>query len=225
MTNPLINPVRSPQHRCGRPQERLTSNGVKGKERAARDRQVRWYDANPFLKLSTLFEKKLYQQLLGKHQNSSFLECGCGTGRLTHFVKNATSLFVGIDHSLESLKMAKKKHEEYFIQSDMEELPFLSERFDAAGCFQVLEHIPSPHREACIGEISRILKKGGRFVFSVYRHNPVYFFLKKQGFHAGGIYYDRFTEEEIKSLVSPAFSNPELTSDPFGYLWIGTGVK
>lgn len=203
----------------------MTTLLLKGKERAARDRQVRWYDANPFLKFFTFFEKKLYQQLLGNHQDSSFLECGCGTGRLTHFAKNGTKLFVGIDHSLESLKMAKKKHEEYFIQSDLEELPFPSESFDAAGCFQVLEHIPSPHREACVGEVRRILKKGGEFVFSVYRYCPMYFFMKKQGFHAGGIYYDRFTKDEIKSLVSPDFSNLKLTSDPFGYLWIGTGVK
>lgn len=49
-------------------------------------------------------------------------------------------------------------------QADLQRLPFPDDTFDAAICFQVLEHVNEPAR--VIGEIGRTLRPGGRLYLS-----------------------------------------------------------
>jgi len=51
------------------------------------------------------------------------------------------------------------------VQADVRSLPFESERFDTVLCIQCLEHIDEPDR--VFAEVRRVLKKGGRFIFTV----------------------------------------------------------
>ncbi|MDQ0428136.1 ubiquinone/menaquinone biosynthesis C-methylase UbiE [Planomicrobium stackebrandtii] len=50
----------------------------------------------------------------------------------------------------------------HYVVADAEALPFLKETFDAAICRIAPHHFPNPER--FIAEMSRVLKKGGRFV-------------------------------------------------------------
>jgi SAM-dependent methyltransferase/uncharacterized protein YbaR (Trm112 family) len=70
-----------------------------------------------------------------------------------------------------------------------DELPFLSESFDAVAIQAVLEHVPYPRK--VVNEIHRVLKPGGY----VYAEIP---FL--QAFHAGPGDYQRYTVNGIRVL-------------------------
>lgn len=50
----------------------------------------------------------------------------------------------------------------HYVLADAEALPFLKETFDAAICRIAPHHFPNP--EKFIAEMSRVLKKGGRFI-------------------------------------------------------------
>jgi ubiquinone/menaquinone biosynthesis C-methylase UbiE len=49
------------------------------------------------------------------------------------------------------------------VESDLDTLPFPDAHFDVVTCSWVLEHVHEPGR--VFGEVSRVLKPGGRFLF------------------------------------------------------------
>ncbi len=53
------------------------------------------------------------------------------------------------------------------VRADMSDLPFDDETFDAALSVSVLEHLTADARAAALREASRILKPGGRLVFTI----------------------------------------------------------
>lgn len=73
---------------------------------------------------------------------------------------------------------------------DIQKLPLKDESFDSVFCTQVLEHVPEP--EKAMGEIFRVLKKGGYAVFTVphlaYLHNEPHD-------------YYRFTKHGLKHML------------------------
>ncbi len=71
-------------------------------------------------------------------------------------VKMPNIHFVGID-------LEKRTHVAY--QIDITKIPFESESFDAIICIHVLEHVENDRK--AIGELFRVLKKGGWALFTV----------------------------------------------------------
>lgn len=106
-----------------------------------------------------------------------FLDLCCGTGDLAFSAsKNAkkSSSIVGLDFSLEMLKIARQKAKERnlqgisFIHGDASEMPFADETFDSIGIsfgFRNLTY-SNPSSKKHLSEIVRVLKKGGRFVIA-----------------------------------------------------------
>lgn len=114
---------------------------------------------------------------------SRVLDAGCGTGRhLTQAYRFRDVHVVGIDMSRKDADKANKTlnimiHEaedgggmKLVSVSDITNLPFADETFDAVICSEVLEHIPD-HRKA-VSEIIRVLKPGRSLVVSVPRYLP-----------------------------------------------------
>jgi SAM-dependent methyltransferase len=98
------------------------------------------------------------------------LDLGAGEGVYSLQLAKSGAEVVAADISIDSLKIVKKIAA-YYGKSvlpaacDGQSLPFRSGTFDSVYCLETLEHMPDDERT--IGEIHRILKGCGEFVFSV----------------------------------------------------------
>lgn len=92
------------------------------------------------------------------------LDVGCGFGEFAGVVFDKVE--VGIDVSAHDLEKALKgKSYEKVQWADARNLPFKSNTFGTVTSVSVLEHIENS--EEVVAEVARVLKRGGKFVFSV----------------------------------------------------------
>jgi ubiquinone/menaquinone biosynthesis C-methylase UbiE len=102
----------------------------------------------------------------------SVLDVGCGTGTLAIAARRgvgAASSVAGIDPSPEMIARARSKAAEAGVAIDFrvaaaEALPFADASFDAVLNTTVLHCLPQDARGAAIGEMRRVLKRGGRLL-------------------------------------------------------------
>lgn len=99
-------------------------------------------------------------------------DLGCGSGVFTGLLHRRGFNCTGIDLSPKLIRIAHEAHPGIdFQEGDIEHLPFADESFDGVLLAGVLHHLPD--WTACIAEVKRILKPGGRFVaFDPNRMNP-----------------------------------------------------
>ncbi|MHA2358582.1 MAG: class I SAM-dependent methyltransferase, partial [Candidatus Heimdallarchaeaceae archaeon] len=109
-------------------------------------------------------------KLIGEVDNLSVLDAGCGNGYLSRQLAKKGAQVTGVDHSKYFIKFCNQKEEEtqlgcQFVQSSLADLSsFESKSFDLVVSnivfIDVLEY------KKAFKEISRILKKDGRFIWS-----------------------------------------------------------
>ncbi|MBW4698129.1 MAG: class I SAM-dependent methyltransferase [Aphanocapsa lilacina HA4352-LM1] len=98
------------------------------------------------------------------------LDLGCGTGRLLGLLADRWGGMrgMGLDLSGQMIVQARlgNCHRERldFLQAGVQPLPFADGRFDALFCTFSFQHYPNP--EGVLGEISRVLRPGGRFYWA-----------------------------------------------------------
>jgi SAM-dependent methyltransferase len=212
--------------------EDVSEAAEKQREMAARDAQVVDYDKMLGLRVFTTAEVPMSLHYLRPDADSLMLEGGCGTGRMTPAFVDAARGLMALDFSVESIKVARGKltpeqlEKVLFIQADLSKLPIASEVFDRVGSFGVYEHIPTPDARArALAEMARVLKPrthGSRFALSAYRWGPPQSWGgEREGHHAGGIYFYRFTQSELRAQVQPYFEVREFTESLLYYhlLW------
>ena len=108
---------------------------------------------------------------LGDVHGLNVLDAGCGEGYLSRLLAERGARVVGVDLSGELLAVAKKRENRkrlgvMYRRADLANLSaFPSENFDIAVSNIVLVDV-AHYREA-IGEIFRVLKRGGRFLFCI----------------------------------------------------------
>lgn len=121
------------------------------------------------------------------------LDVGCGAGGLAPLLAGKFTFVAGIDLSLALARAAADRGMRASC-ADLDEgdLPFAAGSFDAAVCFDVLEHVFDP--VLFVRRIVRVLEPGGHFVVSV----PNIRYLPR-----------------VMSLVRGYF--PRTTGDPNGY--------
>jgi ubiquinone/menaquinone biosynthesis C-methylase UbiE len=101
----------------------------------------------------------------------SILDVGSGAGQIIQHLLEFADLnakITGIDLSHQMLRRARrrlKSNRPVLVAADLTALPFADESFDGATCGYVLEHLPDPR--VGLGELSRVLKKGGRMLLLV----------------------------------------------------------
>jgi SAM-dependent methyltransferase len=112
-------------------------------------------------------------KLLGLASDSYVLEIGCGSGRYAlHVAEGMGCRVMGIDVNESGIERAKKLAVEVKLDGQVsfercdasQPLRFAEETFDAVFSNDVLCHIPG--REGVLREIWRVLKRGGRMLFS-----------------------------------------------------------
>jgi SAM-dependent methyltransferase len=118
-------------------------------------------------------ESQEIPQLLELNGNSSVLEVGCGSGGYAlHVAKRVRCDLVGVDINAAGIRKANQlgvagdlAQRVHFQQCDVSKsLPFDDNTFDAVFSNDVLCHIPG--RPALLNEMLRVLKSGGRMLFS-----------------------------------------------------------
>jgi ubiquinone/menaquinone biosynthesis C-methylase UbiE len=116
------------------------------------------------------------------------LDAGCGTGRNFSNLHRAGSSAIGIDFSFGMLNVARRNHPDFPVSlADLEHtLPFETGSFDAVLCALIGEHLSA--LRSVLQEFYRVLKPGGRLVFSVY-HPEMAAAGIEANFEQGGVEY------------------------------------
>ena len=127
------------------------------------DRAARYYSSN------TTLQKKVAEKLCTKYvsplnKHDRILDVGCGTGYTKRILGQQCDLYQ-VDISLEMCFEAAKQGRAGVINCDMNRMPFREETFDAVVASMAL-HWAADLRHA-ISSITSVLKKGGRFFFSM----------------------------------------------------------
>jgi ArsR family transcriptional regulator len=93
-------------------------------------------------------------------------DLGCGTGTVSAALAPFVARVVAVDSSAAMVQAAKKRLQGFdnvdLRRGELESLPIDNGRLDAATLMLVLHHVPEPER--ALGEVSRVLKPGGRVV-------------------------------------------------------------
>ena len=133
--------------------------------RNAYDRWAPTYDISPNPQIVLEFPDVL--GLLAPTAGENILDAACGTGRYTAAIAERGTVVRGLDFSAEMLAIARRRMPTTeFHEADLTKpLPFLSHHFDAILCAQALKHIPD--LGFTMREFARVLRAGGRVVFSV----------------------------------------------------------
>lgn len=112
-------------------------------------------------------EKPMMRELLPDLSGKKVLMLGCGTGEETLILTQYGGKdMIGVDNSAESIRLAKETYPEFeFIVADMHSLPFEDETFDFVYSSLVVHYSGTPN--VVYDEVNRVLKKGGKFLFSI----------------------------------------------------------
>ncbi len=133
--------------------------------RTAYDKWARSYDSDPNPQLVLEHDEVL--TLIGAKPGEQVLDAACGTGRYAAEIAKAGANVCGIDFSEEMLTIARAKlpKVEFRLADLNTRLPFTDDVFDGIVCAQALKHLPN--LLVPMQEFARVLKVGGRLVFSV----------------------------------------------------------
>lgn len=100
-----------------------------------------------------------------KRAKGKILDIGCGTGYGSGLLHDAGNDVYSIDVSRKAITYAEKSYPgPHYFCCNGEKLSFANESFDAVTAFEVIEHMPDPHK--VLSEIYRILKRGGNLFIS-----------------------------------------------------------
>lgn len=206
------------------------ANRDKANEMRARDDQAPVYDNLGGLKLITRFEEPKFLEYFEAGPDNIVIELGAGTGRFSQIVSSLVGELVAVDFSIESLKRSRLKFESantYWVQGDINHLPFRDAACDHAFSCQVFEHLPGAiARDAGVGEAARIIKGAGTFIISVYRDSWFWRSLGvKEGYHKGGIYYYRMNSNEFLDLLTRRFEIQEFVPNLGFHLQMAKCIK
>ena len=111
--------------------------------------------------------EKLLEQI-DKKEKKDYLEVGCGNGSVCkHLAETYSWNVTGVDVDPEQIQLANERSKNLenvrFLEADATELPFEDNEFDIVLSFGTTHHIPD--WPAALGEIKRVLKTEGYFIY------------------------------------------------------------
>jgi SAM-dependent methyltransferase len=155
--------------------------------------------------------------LLGAINGSRVLEIGCGAAQCSRWLHTQDATVIGIDLSFRQLQHSRRIDEETGILvptvcATATSLPFASAAFDLAcsafGAFPFIVDV-----EVALAEVARVLRRGGRLVFSV-AHPARWMFPDDPtlaGLTVTRSYFDRTPYVETDEAGRPSYVEPHHT--------------
>lgn len=131
--------------------------------RSGYERWSQTYDnpGNPLIEV----EQPVVWSILEKIEPGAALDAACGSGRHARRLVDLGHQVVGVDSSPEMLERAKASlPQAVFHESELASLPLESVSFDLVVCSLALEHVQD--LSGAVGELTRVLRPGGRMVLS-----------------------------------------------------------
>lgn len=199
---------------CAVPSREQTGGDIAriAQERKARDEQAEDYDKMIAIKVLNSFERPAYRRVLDGRQSTLLLEAGCGTGHFTGLFSEYFEETVAVDMSRDSIRRnmirwtGKTNNTVHYIHADLTHLPLQDNLVDTLAHVGVYEHIPSRDlREQFLSHAQRVMKPESTLLLSAYRYDGLTKLFEKEGEHAGGIPFFRFTEDELRAEVEKYF--------------------
>jgi malonyl-CoA O-methyltransferase len=121
------------------------------------------YPPHPHNPLMTL-EQQTVLSLLPELHGMTALDAGCGTGRYLRLLRDRGARAIGVDLSAAMLSRAGADRVRV-ARADVRVLPIGSQSIDVIVCGLVLGDVPD--LPIALAELSRVLRPGGRVVYSV----------------------------------------------------------
>ena len=123
-------------------------------------------------------ERHLFDRYI--RPGAAVLDLGVGGGRTTPYLSGQASRYVAVDYAPEMIQACRRKFPslEFLVTEASNLAAFDTCSFDAVVCaFNGLDYvIPDKSRLQCFGELHRVLRPEGVFVFS--SHNPRSIFMR-----------------------------------------------
>ncbi|MBT8422505.1 MAG: class I SAM-dependent methyltransferase [Gammaproteobacteria bacterium] len=150
-------------------------------------------------------DRDTYTNLLFEHlpEGSDLLELGCGPGDPTTKALASRYNVTANDISEGCLKLAQQNAPgAKFILSDMTELEFADDSFDAVVAYYAFHHVPRDRYEQLINNIGRWLRPGGVFMAAFYPYDVDN--LVTEDWHGATMYWSSYGEEPTLKLIADA---------------------
>ena len=142
--------------------------------RSGWEKLAEWYDAkqgdNGDLWHRALIDPTLFR-ILGSVQGHDVLDLACGNGYISRKMAREGARVTGVDASEPVIELARMRERQaslgikYNVCDAAALSPLTEGSFDAAVCNMALMDIP--RAKEAVSEVSRVLRPGGRFVFSI----------------------------------------------------------
>jgi len=150
------------------------------------------------------------REIAAARRDLHILDCGCGTGYNLRNLLRPYGRTFGFDFDLDAIRRARGAGGP-LVRADIQRIPFLSNTFDLATSFDVVQSVPDDR--AALRDMARVLKPGGSVVLNVTAldvlrgdHSDVWGELR------------RYTRDRAAALVSGAGLQPTRISYLFGSL-------
>ncbi|GAA4582809.1 class I SAM-dependent methyltransferase [Planotetraspora phitsanulokensis] len=168
--------------------------------------------------------------LLGEVAGKSVLEVGCGAGQCGRWLTAQGAAVAGFDLSHRQLQHSRRIDQSTgtalpVVQADAEVLPFADGSFDlACSAFGALPFVADAG--AVLSEVRRVLRPGGRFVFSV--SHPIRWAFPDDpgpgGLTADRPYFDRTPYVEFSDDGVPSYVEHHRTMGDWVALIVSSGL-
>ncbi len=146
--------------------------------------------------------RDLLERLLSEQKAGKILDLGCGTGFNYETLEKHGEVF-NLDIDSRALKSCEEKGITNLYCADATKTPFDDSTFDVVVAIELLEHIQDD--EGAVEEIRRILKPGGRLVFTVPANEKLWSSDDELAHHQR-----RYTKESIQKLLGKNFTKKYL---------------
>ena len=130
------------------------------------ERDFKLKDTNWFYKgMFDIWASFLKASIMTADKKKRALDLGCGAGGKTLYLKNFADRVIGLDLSIDALKLCKVSLPLSFNQGAIEALPYKDRTFSLVSAFDVLEHIEDD--VAALKEINRVMEDDGYLVIAL----------------------------------------------------------